>query len=114
MPSKIYKKYFSLLAFTAPALIIYTIFLLIPTFGGMYYTFTDWNGLNQDYSFVGIANIVEALTEDPDFINALLFTLKYVVFMVILQNVIALLLAVLIETRTRSKGFSGRSSSCRT
>ncbi|WP_334073307.1 MULTISPECIES: sugar ABC transporter permease [Paenibacillus] len=106
MPSsRIFRKYISLLAFTAPALVIYTIFLLIPTFGGMYYTFTDWNGLNQNYSFIGFANIVEALTEDPDFINALLFTLKYVAFMVVLQNVIALLLAVLIETRTRSKGF---------
>ncbi|MIP45608.1 sugar ABC transporter permease, partial [Salmonella enterica] len=40
----------------------------------------------------------------PDFLNSLWFTLKYVVFMLILQNGIALLLAVFIETRTRSKG----------
>ncbi|MEC0236837.1 sugar ABC transporter permease [Paenibacillus kribbensis] len=105
MPFKIYKKYVMLLAFTAPALIFYAIFLLIPTISGMYYSFTDWNGLNPNYSFLGLGNFVEALKEDPDFLNSLWFTLKYVLVMIVLQNVLALLLAVLIESRTRSKGF---------
>ncbi|MCC3379098.1 carbohydrate ABC transporter permease [Paenibacillus farraposensis] len=105
MPFKMYKKYVMLLAFTAPALIFYTIFLLIPTISGMYYSFTDWNGLNPDYSFLGLGNFIEALKEDPDFLNSLWFTLKYVLVMIVLQNVLALVLAVLIESRTRSKGF---------
>lgn len=105
MPFKMYKKYVMLLAFTAPALIFYTIFLLIPTISGMYYSFTDWNGLNPDYSFLGLGNFVEVLKEDPDFLNSLWFTLKYVLVMIVLQNVLALVLAVLIESRTRSKGF---------
>lgn len=100
-----YKKYVMLLAFTAPALIFYAIFLLIPTVSGMYYSFTDWNGLNPNYSFLGLGNFVEALKEDPDFLNSLWFTLKYVLVMIVLQNVLALVLAVLIESRTRSKGF---------
>ncbi|ASR49143.1 ABC transporter permease [Paenibacillus kribbensis] len=105
MPFKIYKKYVMLLAFTAPALIFYAIFLLIPTISGMYYSFTDWNGLNPNYSFLGLGNFVEALKEDPDFLNSLWFTLKYVLVMIVLQNVLALVLAVLIESRMRSKGF---------
>lgn len=105
MPFKMYKKYVMLMAFTAPALIFYTIFLLIPTISGMYYSFTDWNGLNPDYSFLGLENFVEVLKEDPDFLNSLWFTLKYVLVMIVLQNVLALVLAVLIESRTRSKGF---------
>ncbi|WP_225999738.1 carbohydrate ABC transporter permease [Paenibacillus sp. BJ-4] len=105
MPFKIYKKYVMLLAFTAPALIFYAIFLLIPTISGMYYSFTDWNGLNPNYSFLGLGNFIEALKEDPDFLNSLWFTLKYVLVMIVLQNVLALVLAVLIESRTRSKGF---------
>ncbi|ULO06164.1 sugar ABC transporter permease [Paenibacillus sp. 19GGS1-52] len=105
MPIKSYRKYISLLAFIAPAFIFYTLFLLIPTIGGMYYSFTDWNGLNPNYSFNGLANFIEALREDPDFVNSLLFTLKYVLFMVVLQNVLALLLAVFIESKTRTKGF---------
>ncbi|MBO3282909.1 sugar ABC transporter permease [Paenibacillus sp. FSL M8-0228] len=105
MPFKIYKKYVMLLAFTAPALIFYAIFLLIPTISGMYYSFTDWNGLNPNYSFIGLGNFVESLKEDPDFLNSLWFTLKYVFVMIVLQNVLALALAVLIESRTRTKGF---------
>ncbi|MEK3788474.1 carbohydrate ABC transporter permease [Paenibacillus sp. FSL K6-1230] len=100
-----YRRLLSLLAFVAPAFVIYALFLLIPTLGGMYYSFTDWNGLNQNYSFIGLENFTEALREDPDFVNSLWFTLKYVLFMVVLQNAFALLLATLIETRTRSKGF---------
>jgi len=97
-------KYVSLLAFTAPALIFYIAFLLIPMLGAFYYSFTDWNGLNRDYDLIGFANFVEVFKDDPDFVNSLLFTLKYVVVMVVLQNVLALFLAVLIESRTRSKG----------
>lgn len=97
-------KYVSLLAFTAPALIFYIAFLLIPMIGAFYYSFTDWNGLNRDYDLIGFANFVEVFKEDPDFVNSLWFTLKYVIVMVVLQNVFALFLAVLIESRTRSKG----------
>ncbi|GIP59697.1 sugar ABC transporter permease [Paenibacillus sp. FSL W8-0186] len=105
MLSKGYRKYLSFFAFLAPAFIIYSIFLLIPTLGGMFYSLTDWNGLNRAYDFVGLANFVEILRDDPDFMHSLWFTLKYVVIMVVLQNVFALFLAVLIESKRRSKGF---------
>lgn len=102
---KNYKKYMSLFAFIMPAFVLYAVFLLVPTLGGMFYSFTDWNGLNKSYEFIGLANFSEALREDPDFVNSLWFTLKFVVFMIFLQNGIALLLAVLIESKTKSKGF---------
>lgn len=105
MQSKGYRKYLSFIAFLAPAFIIYSIFLLVPTLGGMFYSLTDWNGLNRAYDFVGLANFVEILRDDPDFLKSLWFTLKYVVIMVVLQNVFALFLAVLIESKRRSKGF---------
>lgn len=92
-----------LLVFVFPALLFYTAFVLAPAFGGAWYSFTDWNGLNPDYAFVGLANFVEALTDDAFFIQSIWFTLKYVACMVVLQNVIALALAVMIESRRRSK-----------
>ncbi|WP_028563853.1 carbohydrate ABC transporter permease [Paenibacillus pinihumi] len=99
------RKTLYLFYFVAPALLLYTVFMLIPTIGGMFYSITDWNGLNRNYNFVGFANFIEAIKEDPDFLNSLWFTLKYVVVMVVLQNALALLLAVFIESRTRFKGF---------
>lgn len=96
-------KTLSLLAFVMPAFIFYLVFVLLPAFGGVWYSFTDWNGLNPTYNMVGFANYVEAFTTDFTFRKSIFFTLKYVAFMVVLQNFIALALAVLIESRNRSK-----------
>ncbi|MBJ6359761.1 carbohydrate ABC transporter permease [Paenibacillus sp. GCM10012307] len=92
-----------LLAFVAPALLFYAVFTLAPAFGGVWYSLTDWNGLNPAYRWVGLDNYIEALTDDSVFIDSIWFTLKYVLFMVVLQNIIAIALAVLVETRGRSK-----------
>lgn len=98
-----WKTNFTLLIFVLPALIFYGVFVLAPATGGIWYSMTNWNGLNPTYKMVGFSNYIEALTNDPIYINSILFTLKYVVLMVILQNVLALLLAVLIETRRKSR-----------
>jgi raffinose/stachyose/melibiose transport system permease protein len=97
------KPWLSLLAFTAPALLLYTVFLLIPTIGGIYYSFTDWNGLFRHYNFVGFSNYVEAFASDSRFIYSLFYTLRYVVVIVVLQNAVGLSLAVLVESRMRAK-----------
>ncbi|MFC5401454.1 carbohydrate ABC transporter permease [Cohnella soli] len=97
------RKIISLLAFVFPALSFYVVFTIAPAFGGVMFSLTDWNGLNPTYRWVGLSNYREALVEDPYFVAAILFTLKYVVCMVVLQNGIALTLALLVETRRRSK-----------
>ncbi len=89
--------------FVMPALFFYLLFVLIPAAGGVWYGMTNWNGLNPDYRFIGFSNYIEALTEDIIFLDSVLFTLKYVFFMVVLQNLLALGLAVLIEGRQRGK-----------
>ncbi|MFB6362874.1 carbohydrate ABC transporter permease [Paenibacillus elgii] len=94
----------SLILFVLPAFILYVIFLVIPVLQGSYYSFTNWDGLNKSYSFVGLQNFVEAVRDDANFRTALLFTAKYVVFAVVLQNGLALLLALLIESQKRAKG----------
>jgi raffinose/stachyose/melibiose transport system permease protein len=101
--SKKTKQTIILLAFVFPAIVFYSIFVLAPSFGGVWYSLTDWNGLNPTYQMVGFSNYIEALTDDPYFIDSIWFTLKYVVFMVVLSNFFAILLAVLIESRQRSK-----------
>jgi len=88
--------------FVLPALIFYSIFTLAPAIGGIVYSFTNWNGLNKTFNFIGFKNYVTMLT-DTDFINAVSFTLKFVVIMVVLQNLIALALAVMIESRNKTK-----------
>lgn len=97
------KQNLSLLLCVLPALLIYAVFKLYPAVSGVYYAMTDWNGINKTFSFVGLANFAEALG-DPYFWNAMGFTLKYVLVMVVVANVLALALAVGIESRRRAKG----------
>lgn len=97
-----YKRTVILLAFVLPALLFYSVFVLAPAFGGVWYSLTDWNGLNPSYNMVGLSNYREAFT-DTYFLDSIWFTLKYVLFMLVLQNVLAILLAVLIESRRRTK-----------
>ncbi len=103
MKGKALKQYGTFFLFLLPALILYFVYLVIPTFAGLSYSLTDWNGLNPDYNFVGISNFVEALTKDTYFLNSMFFSLKYVVVMVILSNVIAMGLAVLIDSRIKTQ-----------
>ncbi len=97
------KQVIILLAFVFPAIIFYSVFVLTPTFGGVWYSLTNWNGLNPTYKLVGFSNYIEALTDDPYFLDSIWFTLKYVIFMVVLANSLAIVLAVLIETQKRGK-----------
>jgi raffinose/stachyose/melibiose transport system permease protein len=102
---KKHKSTLNLILFVLPAFLFYCVFLLIPTVGAGIYSFTDWNGLSQTYHFVGLSNYIEAFKDDPDFRHSFFFTLKYTAFMFVFQNAIALLLALLIESRRRTKGF---------
>jgi len=91
-----------LLVFVLPALVFYAAFTLAPAFGGMWYSLTDWNGLNPSYGFIGLSNYAEAMG-DRYFLKSLWFTVKFVLFMLVLQNLLAILLAVLVESLGRGK-----------
>ncbi len=88
--------------FILPALLFYSVFTLAPAIGGFWYSLTNWNGLNKNYDFIGLKNYA-AILKDTDFINSITFTLKFVLIMVVLQNIISLALAIAIESRNRSK-----------
>lgn len=97
------KQNLGLLLYCLPALIVYVAFKLFPAISGMYYSLTNWNGLKKTYAFVGLSNFLELLT-DRYFWNSMWFTFKYVIVIVIVANVVALTLAVAIESRRRGKG----------
>ncbi len=97
------KENLSLLLFVAPAFIVYFSFKLYPAISGMYYSMTDWNGLSKKKNFIGFHNFIE-LRRDSDFWQSIIFTSKYVVAMLIVANVLAMLLAVAIESRKHSRG----------
>lgn len=96
------KKNITLILFCLPALLLYSTFVLYPALDGFMLSLTDWNGLNPTKEYVGFSNYIELLG-DETFKDSLLFTTRYVIYMVILQNVIALFLAIIIESLRKGK-----------
>lgn len=95
--------------FVGPHLILFIVFILLPTIYGIYASFTQWNLMN-DPNWVGLSNYKTILfdtesTFHVQFWNGLKNTLLFVVFTVPLLIVIPLLAAVsLHHKRVRGKG----------
>ena len=92
------------LAFIAPALILYVLFIIVPTVSSVYYSFTSWDGISPDVKFIGLANYKEIFTS-ARFGNALKNTIILTVFISILENAFALALAVLVDNIQKKKNF---------
>ena len=90
------------LMFFGPALLLYFIFTIIPSTVSLLASFTDWNGLSKNFNFIGIANFVEIFTGER-FINAIRNTILITFFSVICVNVLAIILAVLLDNITKGK-----------
>lgn len=84
------------LYFILPSFILYTLFVIVPTLGSVYYSFTSWDGISSDVRFIGLANFVE-IWNSPRVHNALKNTMVLTISLVILENIVAILLAVLVD-----------------
>lgn len=91
-----------LLLYVMPALSVYLTFKFYPAISGIFYSMTNWNGLNKEYEFIFLDNFLELL-KDKYFWNSILFTTKYAAIMVALANMLAILLAIIIENRRQTK-----------
>lgn len=98
------KQNISLLLFCIPALAVFIIFKLYPAVAGLVYSMTNWNGLSKSFDFIGLENFAELLTDDY-FWDSAWFTVKYVLVLLVVSNVIALALAVAVESVKKGKGF---------
>ena len=90
--------------FIAPAFLFFTLFIIVPTLASVYYSFTSWDGLNPVVKFVGLANYKEIFTS-ARFSNALKNTVVLTVFISILENSMALILALLVDNVRWGKNF---------
>jgi raffinose/stachyose/melibiose transport system permease protein len=92
------------LLFAAPAFAVFAAIKLLPAVLGLGYSLTNWNGINPDHRFIGLANFIELFTQDTDFWIALGFTLRYGIWIVLLTNLAALGLALAIESLEKGNG----------
>lgn len=80
-------------SFLFPAVALFVFVLLIPFIQGFWIAFTDWNGVNPNYNFIGLNNI-KFLLHDKQAVNAIWNTLYYTLLTCVGVNVLALTLTI--------------------
>ncbi len=89
--------------FAMPAILGLLLFALVPIVISLFASFTDWNMLT-DWNYVGLENYKNLLTEDYYFWGSLEATLYYAILSVLVSNIVALLIALLLNCKVKLVG----------
>lgn len=89
---------------TLPAVLLFALFHTFPALQGVYYSFTNWDGISFVYDFVGFKNYIN-LFKDGNILNSYLFTFKFAVLSTILVNVLSLVIALGLNSKIKGKNF---------
>lgn len=90
--------------FLTPNLLIFSIFIILPAFIGLYYSFTDVSFLKMDdYNIIGFQNYIN-LFQDEEFLSAIGRTGLLIVIVFPIVFVFAIGLALLIVKPLKAKG----------
>lgn len=85
-----------------PSFVVVFFFIVYPFLNGIQLSFTNWNGFSQTYDFIGFEQYKRLFT-DPTTWLVVKNTLLYGIGSTILQNVIGLLYALLLNQSIRMK-----------
>jgi raffinose/stachyose/melibiose transport system permease protein len=95
MKNKTYPFYFS-----AGAIILYSLFMVIPGLLGFYLSFTDWSRYSSEINFIGFENFALIFSKQ-NYWHSISNTLIFTVVTIALKTVIALMLALLLSKGLR-------------
>src|SRR5690606_30548288 len=90
--------------FVGPSLLALTMVVLIPFLIGIFYTFTNWNGANPNYDFIGFSNYSN-LFKDSQFFYSFYITIVYTISSVVSLNLIGFVLAYFDTRNIKTKNF---------
>lgn len=88
-------------AITIPVLVLFFTFNTLPMIKGFIYSFTNYRGYGS-YDYVGLRNYIDLFT-DARVGKSYLFTFKYALSGTVLVNVLALIMALGLNSRIRFK-----------
>ena len=89
-----------LLVLVAPGLVLLAVFYVLPNILTFVYSLTDWSSFKSNVRFVGLDNFAD-LARDGILMDVIITTLQFAAFVTVVQNVIALALALALERPTR-------------
>ena len=87
--------------FAGGALLLYGVFVLLPSVLGLAFSFTDWNSYSNDIHWVGLDNFAAILDPTANYLSAIQNTVVFTIATIVLKTVIALGLAVLLTSGVR-------------
>ncbi|MBZ0285170.1 MAG: sugar ABC transporter permease [Anaerolineae bacterium] len=96
MKNKIYPAYFMYGALT-----LYLVFVVLPGFMGIAYSFTDWNSYSTEVNFVGLDNFRTILSSEEGYLDYINNTLFFTFYTIILKTIFGLALALLLNYGVR-------------
>lgn len=88
--------------FYIPAILLFMLLVIFPLVKGISLSFTNWNGYSQKYRIVGFDNYIRMFT-DKNVWLALKNTLIYGIGSTLLQNILGLSLALLLNNKFRGR-----------
>ena len=89
------------LFFIIPALLLYSLFVILPILVMIFSSFTNWDGFVQnEWSFIGLKNYIN-LFQDDRFLHSIFVTLQIMITVTIVANVGGLSLALLLNKNTK-------------
>ena len=89
------------LLFLPPALLLFTLFVIVPILESGWYSFFSWNGYGPVQNWSGFDNYTQVLN-DPIFAHSLLNNLFVILVSAFIQLPVAMWIALLISDRTRN------------
>ncbi|QXM06388.1 carbohydrate ABC transporter permease [Crassaminicella indica] len=90
--------------FVGPILFAFIVVVILPMFMGIYYSFTDWNGIGNTANWVGFKNYIDVF-KDKEFLSAFIFTAKFAFVSVITINLMGFGLALLVTRGLKISNF---------
>lgn len=88
--------------FYLPAIILLVVFILYPLLNGFALSLTNWDGYNPEKTFVGIKNYL-MMFQDANFGKILLNTFLYGIGSTLLQQVLGLALALMLNAKIKGR-----------
>lgn len=87
-----------------PAFTGFVILYIVPTAMSFIYSLTNWSVYNPDIHFVGLRNFQKIFT-DAKTVAALQHSIKYACMITVIQNTLAVILAVLLNRKSKAANF---------
>lgn len=96
------KKEIPWILFLLPALLVYSIVVIIPTVSTLVYSFTDYNGFSSAFHFVGGKNYFQVF-QNKTAVNSITNSLIYGITVPVLVTILAIPLAMVLNSHLKSK-----------